>query len=199
MNEKKDRTEEKELLEKARKGDGNAFGELVSGYESMIFNVVMGLVRNYEDAQDVTQNALFKAYRSLGSFRGECRFSSWLYRIAVNAAKDYLRSSARHPHVSLDDGGEDDEGDPQPMQIADESLSGKPEAAAEINETQMIVRRALARISEQHRKILILRDMEGYSYEEIAEMLEIELGTVKSRISRARQALKEELIEMNIL
>lgn len=190
---------ENELLEKARNGDGNAFGELIRTYESMIFNTVMGLVNNYEDAQDITQDAFFKAYRSLKSFRGECKFSSWLYRIAVNTAKDYLRSASRHPTVSLDDGGEDEDGDEQPMQIADESRTASPETSAEINETQRIVRMALSRISEAHRKILILRDMEGYSYDEIAEMLDIELGTVKSRINRARQALKQELIKMRVL
>ena len=191
--------EELELLEKSKRGDGDAFGVLVKRYESLIFNAVMSLVRNNEDAQDITQEAFFKAYRSLRSFRGDCRFSSWVYRIAMNAAKDFIRSEARHPHVSLDNDGEDDDGENQELQIADDSPSSDPQASAEASETQRIVRAALAKLSDNHREILVLRDMEGYSYEEISDMLGLELGTVKSRINRARIALKQELIEMNVL
>ncbi len=194
-----DNRDELELIERAGRGDGDAFGELMRRHESMIFNAVMGIVRNTEDAQDITQEAFFKAYRSLGSFRRDSRFSSWVYRIAVNTAKDHLRSEARHPHVSLDKDSEDDDGESEPMQVADESVSADPQASAEKNETRRIVRAALARLSENHREILILRDIEGYSYEDISDMLGLELGTVKSRINRARVALKQELVRMNIL
>ena len=196
MNENND---ELELIGRARNGDGDAFGTLMKRHESMIFNAVMGMVRNTEDARDITQDAFFKAYRSLKSFRGDCKFSSWVYRIAVNAAKDFLRSESRRPHISLDADTEDDDGEGQPMQIADDSPAADPQASAEASETQRIVRAALARLSDNHREILILRDIEGYSYEEIADMLGLELGTVKSRINRARIAMRQELVRMNIL
>ncbi|MCR5264077.1 MAG: sigma-70 family RNA polymerase sigma factor [Clostridiales bacterium] len=196
MNENND---ELELIGRAGNGDGDAFGTLMKRHESMIFNAVMGMVRNTEDARDITQDAFFKAYRSLKSFRGDCKFSSWVYRIAVNAAKDFLRSESRRPHISLDADTEDDDGEGQPMQIADDSPAADPQASAEASETQRIVRAALARLSDNHREILILRDIEGYSYEEIADMLGLELGTVKSRINRARIAMRQELVRMNIL
>ncbi len=196
MNENND---ELELIGRARNGDGDAFGTLMKRHESMIFNAVMGMVRNTEDARDITQDAFFKAYRSLKSFRGDCKFSSWVYRIAVNAAKDFLRSESRRPHISLDADTEDDDGEGQPMQIADDSTAADPQASAEASETQRIVRAALARLSDNHREILILRDIEGYSYEDIADMLGLELCTVKSRINRARIAMRQELVRMNIL
>ena len=166
-------------------------------YNSFIYNVVIGIVKNRYDAQDVTQDSFFKAYRSIGSFRGDSKFSSWLYRIAVNTAKDFIRSASRRQTVPLEPKNEDD--DSPPMQIKDESLLSEPQLVLEAEERKNAVRKAISRLSENHREVLIMRDIEGYSYEEIGEMLNLELGTVKSRINRARSAVKDELIKMNII
>jgi RNA polymerase sigma-70 factor (ECF subfamily) len=188
---------ETELINKARKGDGDAFGQLMHRYNSFIYNVVIGIVKNRYDAQDVTQDSFFKAYRSIGSFRGDSKFSSWLYRIAVNTAKDFIRSASRRQTVPLEPENEDD--DSPPMQIKDESPLSEPQLVLEAEERKNAVRKAISRLSENHREVLTMRDIEGYSYEEIGGMLDLELGTVKSRINRARSAVKDELIKMNII
>ncbi|NLZ36359.1 MAG: sigma-70 family RNA polymerase sigma factor [Clostridiales bacterium] len=188
---------ENELVNKARKGDGDAFGQLMHRYNSFIYNVVIGLVKNQYDAQDITQESFFKAYRSLGSFRGDSKFSSWLYRIAVNTAKDFIRSASRRRTLPLEPESDDD--DLPPMQIKDDSPMSEPQEVLEAEERKNAVRKAISRLSDNHREIIIMRDIEGYSYEEIGEILNLELGTVKSRINRARNAVKEELIKMKII
>ena len=188
---------ENELVNKARKGDGDAFGQLMHRYNSFIYNVVIGLVKNQYDAQDITQESFFKAYRSLGSFRGDSKFSLWLYRIAVNTAKDFIRSASRRRTLPLEPESDDD--DLPPMQIKDDSPMSEPQEVLEAEERKNAVRKAISRLSDNHREIIIMRDIEGYSYEEIGEILNLELGTVKSRINRARNAVKEELIKMKII
>ena len=166
-------------------GDTNAFEALVVEYEKNIYAITQRMTGNAEDAADMTQETFIKAYNSLSSFRGDSKFSVWLYRIATNVCLDFLRSRSRKPTVSLS--MEDEDGEETQLDIADESQS--PERLLERGLTRDAVRRGLNALSPEYRQILLLREIQGLSYEEIADVLSLEAGTVKSRIFRARQRL----------
>ena len=166
-------------------GDVNAFEDLVTEHEKGVYAIAQRMTGNAEDAADMTQETFIKAYNSLSSFRGDSKFSVWLYRIATNVCLDFLRSRSRKPTVSLS--VEDDDGEETQMDIADESQS--PEQLLERGLTRDAVRRGLKSLSPEYRQILLLREIQGLSYEEIAEALALEVGTVKSRIFRARKRL----------
>nr|MBQ4319818.1 sigma-70 family RNA polymerase sigma factor [Clostridia bacterium] len=191
--------DEAETIRKAANGDSQAFTALVKQYEKLVYNLAYQTAMNPDDAFDISQEVFIKAYRSLQSFRGDCKFSTWIYRIAQNAAKDFMRSKSRRRTVSLTDYGNDEDGEAKTADIADDNISSKPEESAEANERREIVRQAIASLSEDHRRIILLRDIEGYSYEDISKMLGLEIGTVKSRLNRARMAIKEYLLKRNIL
>jgi RNA polymerase sigma factor, sigma-70 family len=191
------------LLKKSIKGDGEAFGELIRKYENFIYNIVYQAIGNRDDAFDVSQEVFIKAFRGLKNFRGDCKFSTWMYKIAVNASKDYIRDKSKRNTVSLSDWTDDDNGDEarvsmKPPEIVEESVDAKPEEAYERNERRELVREAIANLSDDHKNVVVLRDIEGYSYEDISDMLNIEIGTVKSRLNRARNAIKEYLKEWNL-
>lgn len=184
------REEELRTVESVLGGDVNAFETLVLSYEKNVYNLALRMVKNPEDASDMAQEAFIRAYNSLASFRGESKFSVWLYRIVSNVCLDFLRSRTRHPTVSLS--VENDEGEETELDIPDESQS--PEALLERRLTRDSVRRGLDALSEEYRQILLLREIQGLSYDEIAETLSMELGTVKSRIFRARKKLCDFLL-----
>lgn len=184
------REEELKTVERVLGGDVNAFETLVLSYEKNVYNLALRMVKNPEDASDMAQEAFIRAYNSLASFRGESKFSVWLYRIVSNVCLDFLRSRSRHPTVSLS--VENDEGEETELDIPDESQS--PEALLERRLTRDSVRRGLDALSEEYRQILLLREIQGLSYDEIAETLSMELGTVKSRIFRARKKLCDFLL-----
>lgn len=180
-------TRERELavIQKVKKGDVNAFEELVAAYEKNVYNLALRMVGNPEDAADMSQEAFIKAYNSLDNFRGDSKFSVWLYRIVSNVCLDFLRRRSRRSTVSLS--LEDDDGEDVQLDIADESQS--PEKLLERRLTRDAVRRGLEAIPPDSRQILLLREIQGLSYDEISEALGIEVGTVKSRIFRARKKL----------
>ena len=140
---------------------------------------------NVQDAEDLAQEAFLKAYRSLGAFRGESKFSVWLYRIVSNVCLDHLRREGRRPTVSLHT--EDEDGEESEREIPDQRLS--PERLLEQKLTREAVQKGLRELPEEQRQILLLREIRGLSYEEIGEILSLEPGTVKSRIFRARKRL----------
>lgn len=179
---------EAELIKAAAKGDQSAFSELVTAYERLVYNTAKSKVFSHEDAMDVSQEVFIKIWRSLPNWRGECRFATWIYKVCVNASLDFLRRAPEETE-SLS-GRPDEDGEERPLEIADESVSASPESSLEQNETTMAVRRAIAKLPDDQRQIVVLRDIDGYTYEEIAEMLSLGLGTVKSRINRARVRLK---------
>ena len=179
------------IVRKVLQGDVNAFEKLVTEHEKGVYAIALRMTGNPEDASDMTQEAFIKAYNSLQSFRGDSKFSVWLYRIASNVCLDFLRSRSRKPTVSLS--VEDDEGEETELDIADESQS--PELLLERGLTRDAVRRGLQAMPPDYRQILLLREIQGLSYEEIADVLRIEVGTVKSRIFRARKRLCSFLIE----
>ncbi len=180
------RDEEKSLIKKAQKGDIAAFEELVKAHEGFVFKLALRTLRSEQDAEDAAQEVFVKVWTSLGSFRGESKFSVWLYRITGNVCTDILRRR-RSDTVSLtiDDG----EGGDAELEIADSAPT--PHEVLEKKERSATLERALDSLQEDQRKALLLREGGGMSYEEIATALKIDIGTVKSRIFRARKKLCE--------
>ena len=176
-----DRDEERRIIAQVCAGDANAFEALVVAYQKQVYNLALRTVGNEEDAADMTQEVFLRAYRALGTFRGESKFSVWLYRLTTNVCIDFLRSRRRHPTVSLT-ASEDDDEQPQFDLPADERTSPEQQL------TRSEMRRADAR------KILILRELNGLSYAEIGKVLHLEAGTVKSRLFRARRKLCDFLL-----
>ena len=175
---------ENEIIRSVLRGNVNDFEKLVTAYEKNVYNIALRMVGDPEDAADMTQETFIKAYRALSGFRGDSKFSSWLYRIASNVCLDFLRSRSRHPQVSLSTVDEDDRATfelPDMRQNPEEQLMKKLGMEA--------VRRGLEQLPEQQRQILVLRELGGLSYAELARILGIEEGTVKSRIFRARKRL----------
>ncbi len=175
---------ENEIIRSVLRGNVNDFEKLVTAYEKNVYNIALRMVGDPEDAADMTQETFIKAYRALSSFRGDSKFSSWLYRIASNVCLDFLRSRSRHPQVSLSTVDEDDRATfelPDMRQNPEEQLMKKLGMEA--------VRRGLEQLPEQQRQILVLRELGGLSYAELAQTLGLEEGTVKSRIFRARKRL----------
>lgn len=166
-------------------GDVNAFEQLMHAHEKTVYNLALRSLGNPQDAEDVTQEVFLKAYRSLSSFRGDSKFSVWLYRIVSNLCLDFLRAKSRRPAQSLT--VEDDEGEVDELEIPDEHFS--PEKLLDRKLTRESVQRGLASLPDDARQILLLRELKGLSYEEIADVLGLEPGTVKSRIFRARKRL----------
>ena len=185
------REQEVQIVQRVLQGDVNAFEKLVLEYEKAVYGITQRMCGNAEDAADMTQETFIKAYNSLSSFRGDSKFSVWLYRIATNVCLDFLRSKSRKPTVSLS--MEDDDGEEVELDIADESQS--PERLLERGLTRDAVRRGLNALSPEYRQILLLREIQGLSYEEISDVLTLEVGTVKSRIFRARKRLCAFLLE----
>ena len=185
------REQEAAIVRKVLGGDANAFETLVLEYEKNVYNIALRMTGNSEDAADMTQEAFIKAYNSLQSFRGDSKFSVWLYRIVSNVCLDFLRSKNRRPTVSLS--VEDDDGEDTQLDVADESQS--PELLLDRKLTRDSVRRGLDSLPPDYRQILLLREMQGLSYDEIAQALGLEVGTVKSRIFRARKRLCTFLID----
>ena len=180
-------TQEQELLliRRVQAGETEAFEDLVRAHEKTVYNLALRMTGNPQDAEDMAQEAFLKAYRSLPEFRGESKFSVWLYRIVSNVCLDHLRRQSRRPAVSLTT--EDEEGEAQQWDVPDESLS--PERLLEQKLTREAVQKGLRQLPEEQRQILLLREIKGLSYEEIGEILALEPGTVKSRIFRARKRL----------
>lgn len=185
------REQEAAIVRKVLGGDANAFETLVLEYEKNVYNIALRMTGNSEDAADMTQEAFIKAYNSLQSFRGDSKFSVWLYRIVSNVCLDFLRSKNRRPTVSLS--VEDDDGEDAQLDVADESQS--LELLLDRKLTRDSVRRGLDSLPPDYRQILLLREIQGLSYDEIAQALSLEVGTVKSRIFRARKRLCTFLID----
>ena len=179
------RDEEMRVIRDVLDGDTDRFEELVHAYEKGIYNLCLRILGDEQDALDATQEAFFKAFRSLSSFRGESRFSTWLHRLAGNICLDMLRRRPGAPVLSTDD-------DDAPLFLADDSPS--PQDLLERKEIRRAVSEALALLPPEFRQAVVLRDVNGLSYEEIADVTGLEAGTVKSRIYRARKKLAAALL-----
>lgn len=192
-NEIENLSEDSALALKAASGDEKAFEALVKKHERLVSTCVFSVVgNNPEDIMDISQEVFLKVYRNLSSFKGESEFSTWLYRIAKNCALDYVRKR-KLPSLSLDTSG--DEG--ERIDVPDSRSVTNPEKSALDNEKKEILNRSILKLSPEHREVIVLRHINGYTYEQIALALSVEVGTVKSRISRARAALKKILEKEN--
>ena len=172
-----------ECIARAQQGDVAAFSELVARYQDRIYRFLVRLTRSQDDALELTQETFLSAYQALPRWRPDARFTTWLFRIARNEAFDWLRRRKLVEFVAL--------GDEQDLDVADPAPT--PDSALETVQRLRELDRALARLPTEHREILLLREIEDMSYDEIAEVLDISLGTVKSRIARARTGLLEKM------
>ena len=181
---------ENDLIRKCKKGNREAFNALFSRYQSQVINIAYGMLSDREDACDAAQEVFVKVYKSISSFNEKSSFSTWLYRITANTCSDFLRKRQRGGNVISINTSSDESGD---FDIEDESPS--VDEKMELSERQAAVRAAISELKEEHRIIITLCDIEGLGYDEIASILKIPSGTVKSRINRARSALKKILMK----
>lgn len=181
------------LVERVQAGDKKAFDLLVSKYHRKVIRLISRLVRDPAEVEDIAQEAFIKAYRSMPQFRGDSAFYTWLYRIAVNTAKNALVASNRRPVPLSDLTRSDDESDAEPWTPEAGIDSQTPEAMLSSRQVAQTVDKAMQALAPDLRTAIMLREIEGLSYEEIAEAMNCPIGTVRSRIFRAREAIALEL------
>jgi len=183
--------EDKEIIEQVLAGDNNAFGGLVERYQTRVYNLALRMCGNQDDAFDLAQEAFFRAWRGLSGFQFESAFSTWLFRLTANVCLDWIRAKKRRPTVSLTT--VDDEDEETQLELPDPAKG--PEALLLAAEDRAAVARAMNQLPVEYRQILTMRAINDLSYTEIAEILQIKEGTVKSRLSRARLALRNKLLQ----
>ncbi len=185
------------MVTRAREGDRLAFNQLVELHAPAVYNLALRIVRHREDAEDCVQEAFVRAYGGLRSFRGEASFSTWLYRVALNVAREAVKKRACRPLSAseLQADGAEDSPELELLGRREPVTNSGPEEAAVAAQKRRVVLRAVAALPLHHREVIVLFDLQGLSYEEIATVLQVRVGTIKSRLNRARLALKEALTE----
>ena len=178
------------LLEKAKAGDVAAFEELIEAYQKKVFNLALRMIGNADDAADLAQEAFIRIFKAISGFKEQSSFSTWVYRITTNVCLDEIRKRKNRRVISLDEELHMDDGD---IKRQVESDGPRPDEAAEREELRRIVNEAINSLPVEQRTAITLRDLNGMSYDQIAQILDCPAGTVKSRINRARQALKNVL------
>ena len=178
---------ERDMIERASRGDAAAFNRLMEQHERRMYAVALRMCGNREDAQDCLQEAMLRVYRAIGGFKGQSSFSTWVYRITMNTCLDELRRKKNRQSTSLDSLLD--------MGWSPSDDTNAPEKQAMRSELRRNLNRAIQELPEEMRSAVVLRDIQGFSYEEIAHMLEINVGTIKSRISRGREKLREKMKE----
>lgn len=179
--------EESVLVDRARKGDLRAYDELIQRYQQRIYATIYHMTSNHEDANDLAQEAFIKAYQALKSFKGGSSFYTWVYRIAVNKTINFLKQRKNRTHLSLNDLDFNAENDPDLVALVSDKT---PRREANLTELQEKLNEAMQRLSEQHRLVVTLHDVQGLSHEEIAKIMDCNIGTVRSRLFYARQQLQ---------
>jgi RNA polymerase sigma-70 factor (ECF subfamily) len=185
-----DREIDQQLVERVQRGDKQAFGLLVSKYQRKLARLLSRLIRDPAEVEDVAQETFIKAYRALPSFRGDSAFYTWLYRIGINTAKNFLVSQGRRAPTTTDFDSEEAETFEEGDQLRDINTPERLLMTKQIGDTVNVAMEALP---EELRTAIVLREIEGLSYEEIATIMECPIGTVRSRIFRAREAISEKL------
>ena len=180
------------LLERVRNGDARAFDTLVRKYQERIYATVYHMTANHEDANDLAQEAFIKAYHAIRSFKGDSSFYTWVYRIAVNKTLNFLKQRRNRVHISLNDLDVNAENDPELVALVSENT---PRREAGLAELQQRLNAALLKLSENHRLVVVLHDVQGLSHEEIGQIMQCNTGTVRSRLFYARQQLQGFLSE----
>jgi len=184
---KPDNTEELDLLMRARRGDLSAYDELVRRHQQRIYATIYHMTANHEDANDLAQDTFIKAFAALKSFKGGSSFYTWVYRIAVNKTLNFLKSRKRHAAMSLNDLDLHAENDPDLVALVSDKT---PRRDAQLSELQEKLNEAMLKLSEQHRLVVTLHDVQGVPHEEIAKIMDCNVGTVRSRLFYARQQLQ---------
>ncbi|MDF2612603.1 MAG: sigma-70 family polymerase sigma factor [Clostridia bacterium] len=182
-----------QLIKKAQSGDVSAFETIISSYEKVIYNICLRMLTKEQDAYDATQEVCIKIWKEIHNFKGESKLKTWIYRIATNQCLDRLRKTKNRQEISLFQQGENED---EEWIIDKPSEQKNTEQIVENKALQDVLKQAISELKEEHKVIIVLRDLNDYAYDEIAEILNISLGTVKSRISRARLALKK-ILEQN--
>ncbi len=183
---------EGDLVQQARNGDLSAYDELVKRYQERIYATIYHMTSNHEDANDLAQDAFIKAFSALKSFKGGSTFYTWLYRIAVNKTINFLKQRKNKYHLSLNDLDFNAENDPDLVALISHKT---PQRDAGLSELQKKLNEALLKLSEPHRMVVVLHDVQGQSHDEIAEIMGCNIGTVRSRLFYARQQLQGYLAE----
>ncbi len=191
------KVQERRLIRRLRRGDQRAFATIVRTYQQRVFNIVFRFLGNREEAEDVAQDVFVTVYQNAQSFRGDSKFSTWLYRVTVNHCKNrlkYLKRRGRNMGRPLDDIAEhlvaQGSGETQP---AFHAAIPRPDDLAQGRQLESLIQREMEKMDADHRLLLVLRDIQGMSYQEMAEVTGLNVGTIKSRLHRARLALKEAL------
>lgn len=189
--------EEAQLVKRAKKGDAEAFEELVIAHQKKVFNMALRMTGNYEDALDIVQEAFLKAFRNIKQFEGKALFSTWLYAITVNTVRSWLSKERGRTHregISLD---KEWEGKSGGARIQVPSKEPAVEEAFEKKDIQVRVQNAINSLDLEFREVIVLADIQGFSYREIGDMLSLPMGTVKSRVFRGREKLKDLLCHIS--
>lgn len=181
------------LIEKSKKGDIDAFEELIKLYEKKIYNIAFRMTNDREDACDIAQEVCIKIYKSINTFKGNSSFGTWVYRITSNVCIDIMRK--RNNIISIN--ATNDDGEEYELPIEDKGRL--PEEIVESKETVELIKGYIKELAPDQRIVIILRDIQGYSYEEISRILDVNVGTVKSRLNRARNFIKEKFKKGNLL
>jgi RNA polymerase sigma-70 factor (ECF subfamily) len=187
-------SEDIQVIDEVLAGDVDAFSKIIEKYKSKTFNYVYSQVKDYDEAMDITQEIFIMTIEALRSFRRESKFSTWFYSIMVNYCKNYRKKNSRYNLVSINSSRGDDEYD---MQIPDEREN--PEDEVIMNDSLRIVKDEIGKLPDDYREILLLRDIQGLSYNEIADILDISLSNVKVRIHRGREFLKNRLLARGLI
>jgi RNA polymerase sigma factor (sigma-70 family) len=180
-------TGEMDLVRRAQKGDLEAYDQLIKRYQERIYATVYHMTSNHEDANDLAQDAFIKAFQALKSFKGGSSFYTWLYRIAVNKTINFLKQRKNKLHMSLNDLDFNTENNPDLIALISDKT---PRREAGLKELQEKLNEALLKLSEQHRLVMVLHDVQGQSHEEIAAIMNCNIGTVRSRLFYARQQMQ---------
>lgn len=183
---------ERELILQCKNGSVEAFEQLVLKYQRQVYTVAFRFMGNHEDASDLAQEAFIKAYKSIDRFRGEASLKTWLYHIISNVCRDELRKRKKGLTLSLDAPIFTDEGE---ITRQAEDWTYAPEHIYESKEIQYFIQKALDNLTPEYKEVIILREIQGFSYEEIAKELDCSLGTIKSRLNRARKAMRDIIIK----
>ena len=183
---------DKRLVERVKRGDKRAFDVLVLKYQHRIANLITRYVRDQDEVLDVTQEVFVKAYRAMNNFRGDAQFYTWLYRIAINTAKNFLVAKSRRPPAT-DIDVDEREFSEQSVVISEE---GNPEDQLSGEQLKRVLQKALEDLPEELRVALMLREFDGLSYDEIAQIMDCPVGTVRSRIFRGRESIEKSITKM---
>ena len=189
LNDKKLASSDEAIVKRVQEGDVNAYNILVIKYQHKVLQIISKFVGNSADASDVAQESFIKAYKAINTFRGESSFYTWLYRIVVNAAKTYLESNSKHQNHLDVDAEEFESVDKQGAL----TYKDTPDRIIESQELQQVIFDAMAELPEELRQVITLREVEGMSYEDMADLMKVPVGTVRSRIFRARQFIEERM------